>query len=465
MNQFKQLYELSIVSDSDKEFTALSDIFSLYDVRGKGQQAEIKRLCDELAKAKFLGTIRAENEVKLKASIEEQAYSLAVLKTALDQALSAQPVAVAPAVVDEPQLTSFERCQLETKIARLESSLAAQQRQSDIEMTEANNRVEAIEAELKDAVELVDARNVQIAYLSAENESLVSERGTVSLLLQDQIENVLNLRRELGSNDELINALKVDSQRLEVVKEERKQALAAKVIADKKLAQFERKNEVLEREAAKFKTHRHESRQSIETAKRAFDEMVKCNDEFSNELVRERMERRYLTMMIDSLNNSDVLELRGGFLSLYSFSPERVLKIGDAENASIDTEFPLGLWTNHLGVCCIVAVSQEFNESGERDLIMPKVSGLSQRGHQIICPSKTECSQIVVELMKYNAKACNEAIARCRAINSEIARCTNFDENRVLTNKRLIAVSREKTSTGLSVTTNRPTVSRKRKGK
>ncbi|MGL4640628.1 MAG: hypothetical protein ACRCVX_12975, partial [Shewanella sp.] len=357
MNQFNQVYELSIVSDSDKEFDALSDIFALYDGQSQDQQAEIKRLRDELAKAKFLGTIRAENEEKLKANIEEQAYSLALLKAALNKAINEPPVApapVAPASPVEPQLTAFERCQFETKIERLESSLTALKKQSAIDLAAANNQVSAVGLKLTAANELVAARDVQIAHLTAENETLVSERGTVSILLQDQIESVLNLRQELSKNDDLISALKKDAQGLELAKEERKQAMAAKVAAEKKLSQFERKNEVLEREAAKFKAHRHESRQAIETAKRAFDDAVKRNDEFSNELVRERMERRYLTMMIDSLNNSDVLELKGGFLSLYSFSPEKVLKLGDAENASIDTEYPLGLWTTHLGVCCIV---------------------------------------------------------------------------------------------------------------
>jgi hypothetical protein len=198
--------------------------------------------------------------------------------------------------------------------------------------------------------------------------------------------------------------------------------------------------EVLAAELAKFKSKVRDQKAGSVSALETLKTAKRIRDEITDELSDVRNDRRYLTMLVDSIIHDDFFTCDEGSASLFSFSTYNVSSTEDG--FAIDENFPIALWLNKNGFACILGVSADVDENGERSLVMPDSPSLSRKRIAYLCPPKKYHNEIAEKLMQYDVKACNEALARSRLILSTLAIKGEYEENGKLTNKELIAVSR-----------------------
>lgn len=228
---------------------------------------------------------------------------------------------------------------------------------------------------------------------------------------------------------------------------------------ESKVESLTRSLDVANKEVSKEKERRAEMHKGNVAAIEAMRTAKKNLMDMEAEVAELRMVRRYLVMMMDCALHENFFESESGYCNVLTYNTHKISSPED--NFVIDEEFPVGFWINKNGFACILGVST-VNENGERSLVMPANDKVSKRAQDAICPPKADQTEILAQLMKYNAPACQESFKRSRDKISQLAIYAEHQENLTLENKNLIAITKRAVAGGRTSVPNGKTHSAKR---
>lgn len=320
------------------------------------------------------------------------------------------------------------------------------------------NKCAGLELEIEEAKE---------SYAKLENQLqlAVSESNTIQLNLNSALESLAASQLAIEARDlKLSNLEQLASNKLATVEGNHKDTvkglqstLNSLKTANEKLA---RELEVSNNDFARMKGSISKRKTETEAMAKILESMRSRGAELTQELATVRTDRRYLGMMIDAIIHENFFNCPEGGASIFSL---QTLNVSSPEDEFvIDENYPIGLWLGSNGFSCIMGVSVDCNEKGERSLVMPASAKISKRAMTDICPPAKHHGKIVEGLMQFDVKACNAALDNTRTLVSQFAIRTEFEENAMLTNKNLIATSSRPVAGGRTVVPTQKTHSAKR---
>jgi hypothetical protein len=289
-----------------------------------------------------------------------------------------------------------------------------------------------------DALKLIcEEKTALVANLEEEKALLVA---TVQEALErcNESEKALTLLEGMTTNSGQLNRNLMAAAEGRLI-DAKKTSAAEQLKLSNTIAKRDREIEVIGKDLAKFKATVSENKKGSISVLETLQNAKRIRDELTDALAEARNDRRYLTMLVDSITHQQIFTCPEGSATLFSFQTHNVSAVDD--KCAIDESFPLALWLGTNGFACVLGVSVE-RENGERELVMPDSALLSRKAVVLLSPPKKYHAELADKLMEFDVQACNEAMTRNRLTISQLAINAEFEENAKLANKDLIAYSR-----------------------